>query len=389
MTKKIIDHETRTLDGNAAAAEALRQIEPEVFGFYPITPTSYIGEKFSKFVADGDVDTEYVCAESEHAALSICVGAAAAGARAVTATASQGLILMAEVLWNASGTRLPIVLVNGNRALSAPLSIHCGHDDLYAVRDSGWGQLVAKNAQEAYDFLVCSFRIAEAENVRTPLMMAMDCFHTTHTAMKISLEPDDEVQKFVGEIILKNPLLDIENPTAYGNFTKPDFYMEHKRAQLAGLENMRGQAEKVLREFAKKFGRGSGELVEKIGAENPEIAFVAIGSVCATLERAVEKLGNAAVVRPKMFRPFPSDELREKLKTAKKIIVLDRCSPCGAEWAPLGTEIRNLGLDAEIRNGIFGLGSRETHANDFVELAKNFENLPENKPHWINLREEK
>lgn len=378
---------TKTLDGNAAVVEALRQINPDVFGFYPITPTSYIGEGFSKLVADGKVNTEYVCAESEHAACSICVGAAAAGGRAVTATASQGLILMAEVLWNASGMRLPMVLINGNRALSAPLSIHCGHDDLYAVRDAGWGQLVAKNAQEAYDFTLCAFRIAEAETVRTPVMVAMDCFHTTHTTQKIFLQPDEAAQKFVGETVQKNPLLDIENPVSYGNFDKPDFYMEHKRAQLEGQKKLLEETKTIFKSFAKTFGRGSESVVEKIGAENPDLAFVALGSVCGTLERAVKKLGNAAVIRPRIFRPFPAEELRDKLSGVKKIIVLDRCSPAGADWAPLGTEVRSLGLEAEIRNGIYGLGSRETHADDFVALANNFEKLSTETPHWINLRD--
>lgn len=393
---KITKRTEKTLDGNHAAAEALRQINPDVFGFYPITPTSYIGEKFANYVADGEVETEYVCAESEHAAMSICVGASAAGSRACTATASQGLILMSEVLFNASGMRLPIVLINGNRSLGAPLSIHCDHGDAMAVRDAGFIQLYAENAQEAYDFLLCAYLIAEDEKVRTPIMICMDCFQTTHTLMNMVLESDDDVQKFIGEPTLVNPLLDVDNPVSYGNFDNPNFYMEHRRSQLEGLLNSEAKTIEVFEKFTKKFGRGSSNLLDEYKTDDAEIVVVVMASTAGTMRRAVDTLRESGhkvgMVRLKMFRPFPSESLRKSLGRFKKILVLDRMSPAGAEFGAVGAEISALFYSDDtphpkIRNCIYGLGSRETHAEDFVELIKDFDNLPMT-PKWINLREE-
>ncbi len=393
---KITKRTEKTLDGNHAVAEALRQINPDVFGFYPITPTSYIGEKFANYVANGEVETEYVCAESEHAAMSICVGASAAGSRACTATASQGLILMSEVLYNASGMRLPIVLINGNRSLGAPLSIHCDHGDAMGVRDTGFIQLYAENAQEAYDFLLCAYIIAEAKEVRTPIMVCMDCFQTTHTLMNMIVESDEEVQKFVGEPILVNPLLDIDNPVSYGNFDKPDFYMEHRRSQLEGLLNAKAKTEEVFGKFAKKFGRGSSNLLDEYRTEDAELVVIVMASTAGTMRKSIDLLREqghkVGMVRPKMFRPFPAESLRQSLSRFSKILIFDRMSPAGAEFGALGAEISALFYSDDtphpkIRNCIYGLGSRETHSEDFVEVIKDFDNLPI-VPKWINLREE-
>jgi pyruvate ferredoxin oxidoreductase alpha subunit len=385
MTTKDI----RSLNGNSAVAEAMRQINPDVFGFYPITPTSYIGSAFSKYVADGVIDSEYVCAESEHAALSICVGASAAGGRAVTATASQGLILMSEVLWNASGMRLPILLVNGNREVGAPLSIHCGHSDIMGVRDAGWIQIFAKNPQEAYDLTLCGFPIAEAKNVRTPIMVAMDCFHTTHTQMPVELLSDKVSAKFVGETLQMNPLLDIENPVAYGNFDRPTYFMNHKKEQLEGLENAVAQTKKIFKKFAGISGREY-KVVEEIQTKDAEIIFVALGSVIGTLEVAVKKLREqgikAGIVNPRLFRPLPDEDLRKSLNPAKKVIVLDRVYPAGAKYSPLAEAVfsvfENSAKKPEIKNVIYGLGSHETPSDKLVEIAKNFAGLSE-KPTWL------
>lgn len=385
----------RTLDGNHAAAEVLRQLNPDVFGFYPITPTSYVGEAFSQMVAAGAVNTEYVCAESEHAAMSICVGAAAAGARACTATASQGLILMSEVLFNASGMRLPIVLINGNRSLSAPLSIHCDHGDSMAVRDAGFIQLFAENAQEVYDFLVCAYPIAEDRQVRTPIMVCMDCFQTTHTMMNMVLEPDQAVADFSGEITLVNPLLDVENPVSYGNFDKPDFYMEHRRAQLEGLLSAEAKISQVLGDFAEQFGRGSSALLDEYRADDADVAFVVLGSTAGTLRRSVDGLRaqgiKAGLVRPKVFRPFPGKALKESLSRFKKVLVLDRMSTAGAAWGAMGAEIATLFVgnpDAPvIKDAVYGLGSRETTYEDFMKIMDEFDDLPRDRATWINVRE--
>ncbi len=392
---KITKRTERTLDGNHAAAEALRQINPDVFGFYPITPTSYIGEKFSNFVADGDVDTEYVCAESEHGAMSICVGAAAAGSRVCTATASQGLILMSEVLYNASGMRLPIVLINGNRSLGAPLSIHCDHGDAMGVRDTGWIQIFAENAQEAYDFLLCAYKIAEDKKVRTPIMVCMDCFQTTHSLMNIVIESDKDVQDFIGEMILVNPLLDIQNPVSYGTFDKPNFYMEHRRAQVEGLLNAEKKAEEVFAEFAKKFGRGEGCLVEEYQTKDAETVIVTMASTAGTIRNTVDGLRKkgqkVGMVRLKMFRPFPTQTILKVLSKFKKVLILDRMSPAGSEFGAVGAEIMSAfyheETKPEMKNVIYGLGSRETNFEDFMKVVEDFDNLPV-RPKWINLREE-
>lgn len=382
------------LDGNHASAEALRQINPEVFGFYPITPTSYIGEEFSKFVANGEVETEYVCAESEHAALSVCVGASAAGVRACSATASQGLLLMTEVIWNASGMRLPIVLINGNRSIGAPLSIHCDHTDAMSVRDAGWIQLYAENAQEVYDFLLCAYRIAEDKKVRTPIMICMDCFQTTHTKMNVLIESDQAVQKFVGEPIVINSLLDIENPVSYGTFDKPDFYMEHRRSQLEGLLNAEKKISEVFQEFSETFGRGSKNLLDEYQTEDAKTVVITMASTAGTIRRSVDLLRKkgikAGMVRLKVFRPLPQKALIKSLSRFKKILVLDRMSPSGANFGAVGSEISSLFNDLEkkpqIKNVIYGLGSRETSFEDFADVIEDFENLPQ-VPKWINLRD--
>lgn len=385
MNIKIPKRITKSLDGNHAVAEAIRQINPDVFGFYPITPTSYIGEAFSKSVANGDVETEYVCAESEHAAMSICVGAAAAGGRAVSATASQGLILMSEVLWNVSGMRLPIVAINGNRALSAPLSIHCSHDDAYAIRDAGWIQFFAENPQEAYDLTLCAFLIAEAKEVRTPTMIGMDCFLTTHTTVKVQLESDTDVQKFIGEITPGDSLFDLENPKSFGTFAKPDTYQEFKYAQLQGQFNAIQKTESVFNTFEKKFGRLNGGLVTKEGTG--KIAVVCLGSIAGTVREITNTREDIALVRPRIFRPFPIEALKEQLQDFEQILVLDRNSQCGAQFAPLAMEIKALGLKGEVKNVVFGLGSRETNADDIETFINDFENLPSDTPTWCNLRE--
>ncbi len=394
MSHKITKRTEKVLDGNHSAAEALRQINPDVFGYYPITPTSYIGQKFSEFVADGEVDTEYVSVESEHAAMSVCVGAAAAGGRACTVTASQGLLLMTEVLFNAAGSRLPIVLISGNRSLSAPLSIHCDHSDAMAVRDAGFIQLFAENAQEVYDFLLCAYRIAEDKKVRTPIMVTMDCFQTTHTSMNVLLESDKEVRDFVGEPILVNPLLDVAHPVAHGCFDKPDFYMEHRRAQLEGMKNAVPKIKEIFGEFAKKFGRGSAQLLDEYKTKDAEVGIVVLASTAGTIRRSIDLLRKkgtkVGMIRPKVFRPFPKEDLKKSLSRFKKILVLDRMTPEGVSFGALGMEISAIFAGEVcspiIKNAIYGLGSRETTYEDFAEMVEKFDNLPE-EPMWINLRD--
>ncbi len=392
--KEIFKKKTKVvLDGNHAAAEACRQINPEVFGFYPITPTSYIGEKFSQFVADGIVETEFVTAESEHAAMSICVGASAAGGRTISTTASQGLVLMTEVLWNASGMRLPIILINGNRALSAPISIHGDHNDIMSVRDAGWIQLFAESPQEVYDFLLCAPRIAEDEKVRLPIIVAMDCFQTTHTSTNIEIEADKKAQKFIGDTKIKDSLLNVTQPVMHGSFTKPPFYMEFRNQQAAAMRNAETSISKVFTEFKKIFGRGNGDLIDGYKTEDAEIIVVVLGSTAGTLRRTVDTLRKkgqkVGLVRLKCFRPFPMKELRQELRNAKNILVFDRMSPGGAQFGALFLEISavftGIKSSPQLKNVIYGLGGRETNFEDFTKVIEKFEKLPE-IPEWINLK---
>ncbi|MEK7829114.1 MAG: pyruvate ferredoxin oxidoreductase, partial [Deltaproteobacteria bacterium] len=237
------------LTGNSAIALAMKQINPDVYAAYPITPSTGAMEEFSSYVADGDVDTEFITVESEHSAMSACIGASASGARAMTATSSQGLALMWEMLYIASGMRLPIVLTNVNRALSAPINIHCDHSDSMGARDSGWIQVYSETVQEAYDNLFQAVRIAENEKVLLPVMVCLDGFITSHAIENISLIDDAEVREFIGEYRAKHSLLDTDHPVTYGAMTLPDTYMEFKHQQSEAIAGAKDVVSEIGREF--------------------------------------------------------------------------------------------------------------------------------------------
>lgn len=391
----------KILDGNHAAAEAMRQINPEVVAAYPITPTSYVMEAYSAFVNNGIVETEMITTESEHAAMSACVGACAAGGRVMTATASQGLKLMSEVLWNASGLRLPIVLINGNRSLGAPLSIHCDHSDSMAERDSGWIQLYARDAQEMYDLLLQAFLIAEHDEVRTPVMVNMDAFLVTHTHQEITIEDDKAVKIFIGEPNIKNALLDIENPVSYGGATRPDYYQEARRNQLQGLLNAYAVISEIGESFGKSFGRDYSSYGEEYMLDDAEYVYLTMGSSSETVKNAIntmrangEKVG---MLRIRMFRPFPGEYLRHLLQDKKAIMVMDRTSPAGAEAGPVCMEVKSALYDSAIKPSvipfIYGLGSKDftpTHAIEMLETTKKILNKEQEvfseSSIWVNLR---
>ena len=408
MSEKKIE---KVLDGNHAAAEAMRQIDPEVVPAYPITPTSYIMEIYAKFINDGKVSSEMIHVESEHAAMSASIGAAAAGGRVMTATASQGLALMHEVLFNASGMRIPLVLINGNRALGAPLSIHCDHSDSLAERDSGFIQMYAKDAQEVYDLLLQSFLIAENPDVMTPIMINMDAFLVTHTHQKVLLESDEAVKKFIGEKDRKNSLLDLENPVSYGGATRPDYYQEARRSQLQGLMNAYKVVSEVGQEFSEKFGkledtksmRDYSHFGESYKLEDAEYVFVQMGSSFGTIQDGVDLLREkgikAGILRIRLFRPFPSEYIRQLLKTAKVVMVLDKTSPAGGEGSPLFMEVRSAMYDSENRPKIlpfiYGLGGKDFNPDHVQEIQKTAQKVIENKTEvfpeesfWVNLRED-
>lgn len=351
--------------GNEAVANALRQVNPDVCAAYPITPQTDIMQRFSSFVANGKVDTEMILVESEHSAMSACVGASAAGGRVITATSSQGLALMWEILFIASGSRLPIVMPVVNRALSAPLNIHGDHSDSMGARDSGWIQLYSENAQEAYDNTIQAFRIAEHSDIRLPVMVCMDGFIISHSIERIEYLDDDVVKDFVGEFKQLYPLLDVEHPVSYGPLILPDLYMEYKRAQHEVMTKVSKVVMDVAADFEKISGRRYG-LFDSYRLDDAEIALVILNSAAGTAKDVVDEFRDrgikAGLLKPRLFRPFPYKEVAEALKTAKAICVMDRADSFGG-FGPLYMEIASAmmmnGSKPILINKIYGLGGRD------------------------------
>ena len=353
--------------GNLVVAEAFRQCKPDVVAAYPITPQTTIVEEFAKFVAQGRVHTEYVCVESEHSAMSASIGASAAGARAMTATASQGLALMWEELHIASGMRLPIVMANANRALSAPINIHCDHGDAMGARDAGWIMLFAETAQEAYDNTIIALKVAEDPSVLLPAMSCLDGFITTHSIDRIDLLDDETVSDFVGEYEAANALLDTDDPVAHGAFSGLGGpYFEFKRAQRQAIDRSKGVIESVGSAYSGISGRPF-DLIETDMMDDAEVAVVVIGSTAGNARHVAKELRaeglKAGVVKIRCFRPFPYAELAAALKNVAAVAVLDRSESFGAEGGPVFLETRSALYDSETRvpiiNYIYGLGGSD------------------------------
>jgi len=363
------------LTGNSAIAYAMKQINPDVCAAYPITPSTQIVEEFSSYVADGAVDTEFITVESEHSAMSACIGASAAGARVMTATSSQGLALMWEMLYIASGMRLPIVLTNVNRALSAPINIHCDHSDSMGARDSGWIQLYSETVQEAYDNLLQAVRIAEHKDVLLPVMVCLDGFITSHAIENISLIDDAEVREFIGEYRAEHSLLDTDNPVTYGAMTLPDTYIEFKLQQSEAIARAKDVVSEIGKEFWKKFGREYG-LMEKYRLDDAEVAIVILSSAAGTTKVTVDELRKAGkkvgILRPRLFRPFPFREIADALKNVKVVAVLDRVDSMNGFGGPLFNEVRSALYELEKRpkviSRVFGLGGRDYTVKDAVQV---------------------
>lgn len=365
------------LSGNEALAVAMRQIEPDVVAAYPITPSTEVPQYFSSFVSDGKVRTEFVPVESEHSAMSACVGASASGARTMTATSANGLGYMWEVLYIAASLRLPIVMGVANRALSGPININCDHSDAYGVRDSGWIQLFSENNQEVYDNILQAVKIAEHEKVKTPVMVCYDGFITSHALENIELLEDDKVKNFVGKYFPKNHLLDAENPIAVGPLDVPAYYFEHKRNQAEGIKN----AKKVIMETGENYcslsGRNYG-FFEEYKTEDAEICLVAMGSTAGTAKYVTDMLRKkgvrAGVLKIRMFRPFPAKEIAEALSKIKSVAVLDRAesfSDCGgALFSDVTSALFVHGKDIKVLNYICGLGGRDIKTSD-IEFVFN------------------
>lgn len=363
------------LTGNSAVAYAMRQINPEVCAAYPITPSTQIMEEFSSFVADGVVDTELIAAESEHSAMSACIGASAAGARAMTATSSQGLALMWEMLYIAAGMRLPIVMACVNRALSAPINIHCDHSDSMGARDSGWIQIYSETVQEAYDNIIQAVRVAEDRDVLLPVMVCLDGFITSHAIENLCLLDDEEVKTFIGEYKPAHPLLDTDNPVTYGAMTLPDSYIEIKRQQSEAMRLAKDVILKVGEEFGLLSGRGYG-LLESYRLDGAEVAIVILSSSAGTTKVAVDELRakglKVGLLKPRVFRPFPYREIEEALKGVKVVGVLDRSDSFSSFGGPLFTEVRSALYELNERpvvvGRVFGLGGRDYGVEDAIKV---------------------
>lgn len=360
--------------GNVLVAEAMRQSAPDVVAAYPITPQTTIVEEFAKFVANGRVSTEYVTVESEHSALSACIGASAAGARVMTATSSQGLAYMWEELHIAAGMRLPIVMANANRALSAPINIHCDHSDVMGARDTGWIILFAETAQEAYDNTLISVRVAEHPDVLLPVMTTLDGFITTHSIDRAQVMDDETVTKFVGSYTPRYALLDTEHPVSHGNFAGLGGpFFEFKRSQRLAIERSREVIASVGAEWEAISGRSFGA-IETFGMEDAEVAVVVIGSTAGNARHVARQLRaqgvRAGVVKVRCFRPFPAAELAAALKGVGAVAVLDRSESFGAEGGPLFLEVRSALYDLDRRmpviDYIYGLGGSDVRT-DLIE----------------------
>lgn len=399
MTTHPIKGKLMALEGDNAIAEAMRQINPDVVAAYPITPQTEIVMTFSEFVSQGRVDTEFIPVESEHAALSACIGAALAGARTQTATCGPGLALMWEMLWVASGWRLPIVMHITNRAFNTPLNILCSHDDSMGSRDACWIQLYAETQQEVYDNVLQAVRIAEHPDVLLPVMCCLDGFVLSHTLAPVEILPDEAVQEWVGQYTPRYSVLDVDHPVTYGAADFTDYYFEHKRPQWEAME----KAKKVILETGEAYGRLTGRPYHEIdtyGLEDAEVAIVILGATAGAVRIAVDQLRakgiRAGMLKIRCFRPFPAEAVAEALRGKQAVAVLERTGFFGAQGNPVFTEVATAlylkRIQTHLVNYIFGLGGRDTVPeqicsvfDDLIEIARSGQTVPIFR--YLGLRE--
>ena len=372
------------LSGNEASATAMKQINPDVVAAFPITPSTEIPQYFSTFVANGTVDTEFVAVESEHSAMSACIGAEAAGARAMTATSANGLSYMWEMIYIASSLRLPIVMSLVNRAVSGPLNIHNDHSDAMGVRDSGWIMLFSENNQEAYDNLLMAHRIAEHKDVLLPLMVCQDGFITSHSIENIMLEEDTEVKKFVGEYKPEHYLLNKKEPIAIGPLDLQAYLFEHKAQQGEAMKKAKEVILEVSKEFEKWTGRSYG-LFEQYKLDDADIAIVCMNSTAGTTKFVIDKLRSqgikAGLLKIRVFRPFPADEIAKALSHVKAVAVLDKSDSLNGAGGALFQDITS-GMyvnkcTTPVINYIYGIGGRDTRTDEIESVFKDLQKIVE------------
>lgn len=388
------------LSGNEAAAIAMKQINPDVVAAFPITPSTEIPQYFSTFVSNGSVDTEFVAVESEHSAMTACIGAEASGARAMTATSANGLSLMWEMIYIASSLRLPIVMSLVNRAVSGPLNIHNDHSDAMGVRDAGWIMLFSENNQEAYDNLLMAHRIAEHKDVKLPLMVCQDGFITSHSIENIELLEDDKVKAFVGEYKPEHYLLNDKEPIAVGPLDLQAYLFEHKVQQADAMRN----AKKVILEVSKEFKELTGRdysFFEEYKLDDAEIAIVCMNSTAGTTKFVVDKLREqgikAGLLKVRVFRPFPGEEIAKALSKLKAVAILDKSDSLNASGGALYEDIVSSMYTENIHvpavNYVYGIGGRDTKADNIESVFHDLEEIAksgnvENPYRYFGLRRE-
>jgi len=379
------------INGDEAVAYATKQVNPDVVAAYPITPQTIIVERFSEYVANGEVDTEFVAVESEHSALSTSVGAAAAGARAFTATAANGFALMWEIIYIAASLRLPIVMAVANRAMSGPINIHNDHSDSMGGRDSGWIQIYCENSQEVYDACIEAWRIGEHQDVQLPVMVCLDGFTLSHTMENVLTLPDEAVRGFVGErrfITVEGHMgkvelrLDPEAPLSMGPLDLQDFYFEHKLQQVEAMKNALRAIPEVDAEYAKVSGRRYG-MLHPYRMEDADVVLMGLGSTTGTVRYVVDELRGegvkAGMLKMRVFRPFPTEELIKAVGDIPVVGVLDKAASFGAPGGPLYEEVRTAFYDKAkrplIADYIYGLGGRDASPSLIRDIYRNLEEI--------------
>ena len=368
------------LSGNEAVATAMKQINPDVVAAYPITPSTEIPQYFSNFVANGTVDTEFIPVESEHSAMSATIGAAAAGGRVMSATSSQGLALMFEMLYVASGMRLPMTLICANRALSAPLNIHNDHSDSMGVRDCGFIQLYCENNQEAYDNTIMAVKITE--KTKLPVMVCYDGFITSHSIENIMLLENEEVKKFVGKYEPEEYLLDINKNISMGPLALQKYYFSIRKDLSVAMDNAIDVINQVSDEFYKLTGRKY-ELYEKYKLDDAQIGIIALNSTAGTIKDAIDKLRDKGIkiglLKPRCFRPLPYTSIPQELKNLKALAIMDKADSINGYCGPLFGEITSAMFSQNVHvnaiNYIYGLGGADVKIDDIEDIANNLINI--------------
>ena len=386
--------EIKAFTGTDSAAYAMKQINPDVVAAYPITPQTATVQTFSSYVADGLVDTELVTVESEHSAMSSVVGAAAAGARSMTATSSAGLALMAEIVGVASGLRLPIVMHLVNRALSAPINIHCDHGDLYLVKDLGWIQMFSENPQEVYDHTFIAMRVAEHPDVNLPAMINQDGFITSHAVERVEVLEDAIIQKFIGSKTPHNHLLDLDNPVTVGPLQLQDYYFETQKQRADAMETARKIIPQVEAELTKLTGRTYGWL-ESYQLEDAEVAIVVANSTAGTTKTVVDKLRKqgkkVGLLKLRYLRPFPAEQIAEALSHVERTCVMERNIAYGAEGGILFNEVASAlyvrSGQTKLQSVLFGMGGRDIGPSDIESIYNGLLEGDETLSKMVGVRE--